>query len=104
MMGERVTRFSPGDRVVVFHHIPCGDCFYCHRKLYAQCQLYKKVGVTAGFEAAGGGFSQYVRVMDWIVERGVERIPAGVSFDQACWVEPVNTCLKATELLHVDSR
>jgi L-iditol 2-dehydrogenase len=38
-------------------------------------------------------------VMDWIVERGIEKIPAGVSFDQACWVEPVNTCLKGVELL-----
>jgi len=56
--------------------------------------VYKKVGVTAGYEPAGGGFAQYVRVMDWIVERGVEKIPAGVSFDQACFVEPVNTCLK----------
>ncbi len=100
-VGECVTRYTPGDRVVVFHHIPCGDCFYCHRRLYAQCPVYKKVGVTAGFEAAGGGFSQYVRVMDWIVERGVEHIPAGVLFDQACWVEPVNTCLKATELLNL---
>ena len=36
---------------------------------------YKRVGVTAGFEPAGGGFAQYVRVMDWIVERGVEKIP-----------------------------
>ncbi len=98
-VGQAVTRFSPGDRVIVFHHIPCGECFYCDRKLYAQCPVYKKVGVTAGFEPAGGGFSQYVRVMDWIVERGVERIPAGVSFDQACWVEPVNTCLKAVKLL-----
>ncbi len=97
--GESVSKFRCGDRVIVFHHIPCGDCFFCERRLYAQCPVYKKVGVTAGFEAAGGGFSQYVRVMDWIVERGVERIPDGVSFDQACWVEPVNTCLKATELL-----
>jgi L-iditol 2-dehydrogenase len=32
--------------------------------------------------------------MDWIVRRGVEKIPAGVSFDRACFVEPVNTCLK----------
>ena len=90
-----VTKFSPGDRVVVFHHIPCRDCFYCQRRLYAQCPVYKRVGVTAGFEPAGGGFSQYVRVMDWIVDRGIEKIPDGVSFDQACWVEPVNTCLKA---------
>jgi L-iditol 2-dehydrogenase len=55
--------------------------------------------VTAGFEPAGGGFAQYVRVMDWIVRRGVEQIPDGVSFDQACWVEPVNTCLKGVEML-----
>ena len=93
-VGSGVTRYAPGDRVIVFHHIPCGKCFYCTRKLYAQCPVYKKVGVTAGYEPAGGGFAQYVRVMDWIVERGIEKIPAGVSFDQACFVEPVNTCLK----------
>lgn len=98
-VGESVSKYSVGDRVVAFHHIPCGQCFYCDRRLYAQCPTYKKVGITAGFEPAGGGFAQYVRVMDWIVERGVEKIPAGVSFDQACWVEPVNTCLKGVELL-----
>jgi len=93
--GRLVRRFAPGDRVVVFHHIPCGECFYCQRKLYAQCRIYKKVGVTAGFEPAGGGFAQYVRVMDWIVARGVEKIPDGVSCERASFVEPVNTCLKA---------
>src|SRR5258708_11837717 len=95
--GRGVTKYKPGDRVIVFHHIPCGKCFYCARKLYAQCPVYKKVGVTAGFEPAGGGFSQYVRAMDWIVEQGVEKIPDGVSFDQACLVEPVNTCLKGVK-------
>jgi L-iditol 2-dehydrogenase len=94
-VGAGVTRFQPGDRVVAFHHIPCLDCFYCHRKNFAQCPVYKRVGVTAGFEPAGGGFAQYVRVMDWIVERGVERIPEGVSFERATLVEPFNTCLKA---------
>ena len=93
-IGAGVRGFSAGDRVIVFHHIPCGECFYCRHKLYAQCPVYKKVGVTAGYEPAGGGFSQYVRVMDWIVRRGVEKIPEGVSFDRACFVEPVNTCVK----------
>ena len=93
--GENVTKFKPGDRVVAFHHIPCGICFYCQRRLYAQCAVYKKVGITAGFEPAGGGFAQYIRIMDWIVERGVEIIPEGVDFDTACFVEPVNTCVKA---------
>ncbi len=96
-VGPGVEKFGIGDRVIVFHHIPCGSCFYCMRKLYAQCPVYKRVGVTAGFEPAGGGFSQYVRVMDWIVERGVEIIPESVSFDVASFVEPVNTCLKAVE-------
>ena len=93
--GRGVSRFSPGDRVVAFHHIPCSNCFYCRRRLYAQCPAYKKVGITAGFEPAGGGFAQYVRVMDWIVERGVEPIPDGVSFEVATLVEPFNTCHKA---------
>jgi L-iditol 2-dehydrogenase len=94
-VGEGVRSFAPGDRVVAFHHIPCLKCFYCSRKLYAQCETYKRVGITAGFEPAGGGFAQYVRVMDWIVERGVEKVPDGVPLETACLVEPVNTCLKA---------
>jgi L-iditol 2-dehydrogenase len=96
-VGEGVTKFAVGDAVIGFHHIPCGKCFFCERKLYAQCAVYKVVGITAGFEAAGGGYAQYARVMPWIVERGVEKIPAGVSFEQASFVEPVNTCLKAVE-------
>src|ERR1700748_3147749 len=96
-VGTGVTRFQAGDRVIVFHHIPCGRCFYCERKLFAQCPVYKKVGVTAGFEPAGGGFAQYVRVMDWIVDRGVEKIPDGVPFEVAAVVGPVNKGLKAVE-------
>jgi L-iditol 2-dehydrogenase len=94
-IGEGVRNYAVGDRVIAFHHIPCLDCFYCYRKLYAQCPVYKKVGITAGFEPAGGGFGQYIRIMDWIVERGVEKIPEGVSFERASLVEPFNTCHKA---------
>lgn len=94
-VGQGVTKFKLGDGVIAFHHIPCRKCFYCQRNLYAQCPVYKQVGITAGFEPAGGGFSQYIRVMDWIVESGVEKIPEGISFDTASFVEPVNTCLKA---------
>src|SRR6202521_5730170 len=100
-VGAGVRDFQPGDRVVVFHHIPCGDCYYCRHRTFAQCETYKKVGCTAGFEASGGGFAEYVRVMDWIVRGGVERIPDDVSYAQACFVEPVNTCMKGIETLRL---
>jgi len=99
-VGAGVERFTVGDRVMVFHHIPCGDCYYCDHKVFAQCPTYKQVGATAGYEPSGGGFSEYVRVMDWIVNRGgVVRIPDGVSFEQASFIEPVNTCMKGVETL-----
>ncbi len=102
-VGPRVTRFVTGDRVMVFHHIPCGHCYYCRHKTFAQCETYKKVGCTAGFEPSGGGFAEYVRVMDWIVEKGTVRIPEGTSFEQACFVEPVNTCMKGIERMALES-
>ncbi len=94
-IGEGVVNFAPGDRAMVFHHIPCGACYYCRKKTFAQCPVYKKVGVTAAFEPSGGGFAEYVRVMDWIVARGLVKIPDGIPFEQAAFIEPVNTCLKA---------
>ncbi|HYK34458.1 zinc-dependent dehydrogenase [Alloacidobacterium sp.] len=100
--GGDVNNFALGDRVMVFHHIPCGKCYYCRKKTFAQCPIYKKVGCTAGFEPSGGGFAEYVRVMPWIVSMGgVVQIPDGVPFEQAAFVEPVNTCLKAIKNLNL---
>ncbi|MGH9580930.1 MAG: alcohol dehydrogenase catalytic domain-containing protein, partial [Terriglobales bacterium] len=101
-VGDGVADFRVGDRVMAFHHIPCGDCYYCRHHVFAQCPVYKKVGTTAGFEPSGGGFAEYVRVMDWIVRRGVVRIPDGVSFEQASFVEPVNTCTKGIQTLRLE--
>ncbi len=101
--GAGVTRFCEGDRVMVFHHIPCGTCYYCRRKVFSQCPVYKQVGTTAGVgEASGGGFAEYIRVMDWIVERGVVAIPDDVSFEQASHIEPVNTVWKGIQSLKVE--
>jgi L-iditol 2-dehydrogenase len=105
--GEGVRGFAVGDRVMAFHHIPCGKCFYCRKKTFAQCETYKKVGTTAGLgEAAGGGFAEYIRVMDWIVGDGVTPaglilVPDDIPFEQAAFIEPVNTCFKAVKLLEL---
>ncbi|HEX2327201.1 MAG TPA: zinc-dependent dehydrogenase [Candidatus Angelobacter sp.] len=101
--GEGVIGFAPGDRVMVFHHIPCGNCYYCKHKVFAQCPVYKKVGATAGFEPSGGGFAEYVLVRDWIVRKGLVKIPDHISYEQASFIEPVNTCMKAMETLRLQS-
>jgi L-iditol 2-dehydrogenase len=95
--GKSVRRFRIGDRIAIYHHVPCGKCFYCEKKLFSQCAHYRRTGTTAGFEPAGGGFAEYVRVMDWIVEGGTVAIPHHVSFEEASFLEPLNTCLKALQ-------
>ena len=102
MVGEGVWGFASGDRVMAYHHIPCGRCYYCRKQTFAQCETYKKVGCTAGFAPAGGGFAEYIRVMDWIVALGgLVRIPDDIPFEQAEFIEPVNTCFKAVRLLNL---
>jgi L-iditol 2-dehydrogenase len=98
-VGTDVEAFVVGDRVMAYHHIPCGECYYCRKQTFAQCEVYKKVGCTAGFAPSGGGFAEYIRVMDWIVRRGLVKIPDDVPFEQAAFLEPVNTCYKAIQLL-----
>jgi L-iditol 2-dehydrogenase len=94
-LGAGTDRFREGQRVVVHHHIPCRRCFYCERGAYAQCERYKRNGTTAGFEPSGGGYAEYVKAFDWIVAEGSIPIPDGVLPEEAAFVEPVNTCLKA---------
>jgi L-iditol 2-dehydrogenase len=102
-VGAGVTKWNLGDRVMSFHHIPCGACFYCDRRLYSQCDVYKKVGLTAGFDPNGGGFAQYVRAMPWVAQRGMLAIPSELSFEEATFIEPVNTCIKAVEKARVST-
>jgi L-iditol 2-dehydrogenase len=101
--GAKVKNFRAGDRVVSFHHVPCRRCFYCEKKLFSQCAFYKRAGLTAGFDPNGGGFGEYVRAMPSVVETGVILIPDDVSFEEATFVEPVNTCLKAVRKARVAS-
>src|SRR5438477_2611035 len=97
-LGARVQRFKLGQRVALHHHVPCLDCHACRHRAYAQCAQYKRTGITAGFEPAGGGYADYVRVMSFVLP-GVVRIPARNSFLEGAMLEPVNTVLKAIHRL-----
>ena len=87
-----------GDRVALHHHVPCRDCHFCRHHAFAQCETYKRTGITAGFQPAGGGYAEYVRVLPFVLP-GVVKIPAKNSFAEGAMLEPVNTVLKAVRRL-----
>ncbi len=97
-IGRGVRQFRVGERVALHHHVPCLECHACRHHAFAQCAQYKRTGVTAGFEPAGGGYAEYVRVMPDVLP-GVVRIPARNSFLEGAMLEPVNTVLKAVRRL-----
>lgn len=96
-LGAGVTKWKLGDRVMSFHHIPCGSCFFCHKRLFSQCKQYKTTGLTGGFTPNGGGFAEYVKAMPWVAEGGIVGLPDNVTFEEATFIEPINTILKAVQ-------
>jgi len=96
-IGRGVAKWTPGDRVMSFHHTPCGRCFYCEKRLFSQCKQYKTTGLTAGFTPNGGGFAQYVKALPWVAERGIVALPDNVTFEEATFIEPINTIVKAVQ-------
>jgi L-iditol 2-dehydrogenase len=97
-LGAGVAQFKAGDRVALHHHVPCLNCHFCRHHAFAQCATYKRTGITAGFEPAGGGYAEYARVMPFCLP-GVVKIPAGNTFEEGAMLEPVNTVLKAVRRL-----
>lgn len=97
-VGARLHHFKAGERVGLHHHVPCLKCHACRHRAFAQCPGYKRTGITAGFEPAGGGYAEYVRVMPFVLP-GVVRIPPRNSFVEGAMLEPVNTVLKALNRL-----
>jgi L-iditol 2-dehydrogenase len=93
-VGEKVTKFKKGDRVVVPHHTPCFACSYCHHGHPTLCDQYTKTNIDPG------GFSQYIRVPQPNVERAMLSI-GDTDYEEAAFVEPVACCIHGWEKLKV---
>jgi L-iditol 2-dehydrogenase len=101
-VGPGVTQWKLGDRVMSFHHTPCGNCFFCQKRSFSQCKQYKSTGLTGGFTPNGGGFGEYVKAMPWVAERGIVALPDNVSFEEATFIEPINTIVKAVQKARIE--
>jgi len=87
-VGEDVTAFKPGDRVISLHHIPCFACAACRHKNYSMCASWKPN------QFSPGGFAEYVRIGARAVQHGVRLIPVRLDPDTATLVEPLACCLR----------
>ena len=87
-VGEGVERYHEGDRMVVTHHVPCNACRYCLSSHHTVCDTLRETSFDPG------GFAEYLRVPAVNVDRGVFPLPAGVSFEEASFVEPLACVLR----------
>lgn len=95
--GDGVAGFARGDRVVVAHHVPCGDCHYCRRGSESMCREFKRSHLDPG------GFAEYVRVPAPNVRAATFRVPDHLSDEEASFVEPLACCLRAVERARVEA-
>lgn len=90
-VGPGVSRFVPGDRLVVAHHVPCFQCHYCRRDSPSMCRHFKRVNLDPG------GFAELVRVPAPNVEHAAFRLPADLAEETASFTEPLACCLRAVK-------
>ena len=90
-VGRGVRRFSPGDRLVVAHHVPCFACHYCRRRSPSMCRHFKRINLDPG------GFAERLRVPAPNVAHAAFRLPAGLDDESASFTEPLACCLRAVK-------
>src|SRR5215212_464818 len=87
-VGEGVTKFAIGDRVVAANSAPCDQCYFCKRSQQNLCEdlLFNN-----------GAYAEYIRIPSRIVERNTYQIPEHVSYQDAALVEPLACVLRGLE-------
>ncbi|HEX4965186.1 MAG TPA: alcohol dehydrogenase catalytic domain-containing protein [Thermoanaerobaculia bacterium] len=87
-LGEGVVGFGLGDRVVVPHHVACGECDLCRRGSEPACPAFRENLL------APGGFSEWVLVRERAVRRAAFGLPPALADESAVFLEPAACVLR----------
>jgi len=91
-IGDKVSNFKVGDRVIATHHVPCNTCYHCLRQNHSSCQTLRSTSFDPG------GFSEYIRIPAINVDRGVLKLPDEVTYEEASFVEPLGCVVRGQRL------
>lgn len=91
-VGGNVSKFKTGDRVIATHHVPCNTCHHCLRGNHSSCQTLRSTSFDPG------GFSEYIRIPEINVDRGVLKLPDEVTYEEASFVEPLGCVVRGQRL------
>lgn len=93
-VGEGVTEWKEGDRVVICPMVTCGKCRYCIVGRQNRCSNRKTMGYDLD-----GGFAEYVLVPQQILQVGhVMRVPDDLPLEIAALTEPAACTLSSLDL------
>lgn len=92
-VGEGVSDFLVGDRVVLRPLINCGHCWYCQRGMPYFCPHAIGPAYTAP-----GGFAEYLSIPHAVVGEVLFRLPERVSDQEGALIEPLSVALHAFNL------
>ncbi len=98
--GKAVSNFEVGQRVIVAHHVPCGECHYCKHQNYSMCAEFKASNIDPC------GFAEYIRVPAQHVRQTTLLLPESLNAEEGSFVEPLACCVRAvrrTPLVAEDS-
>jgi L-iditol 2-dehydrogenase len=93
-VGEGVEGYKKGDRVFVSHHVPCNTCRYCLTGNHSVCDTLRRTNFDPG------GFSEYIRVPEINVDRGVFLLPDKLSYEEGSFIEPLACVLRGLSRSH----
>ena len=89
-VGSQIRKWSPSQKVVVAHHVPCLNCYFCKSGNFSMCSQFKHTNLEPG------GFSEYIKLSRAHLEQNTFLIPKGtVSDHEISLTEPLACCLRA---------
>lgn len=84
-----------GERVFVSHHVSCNKCKYCLDGNHTACQTLHQGNYDPG------GYSEFIRVPEMNVLRGIYPLPENVSFAEGTLIEPLACAIRGQRVIDV---